>query len=80
MKTVKSSEIKANYLKLIKHASESHEPIHVIGGTLNGVLIAEEDWLAIEETLFLLSIPKMRESIVQGLKTPISKCDTVLNW
>lgn len=65
---------------LIDEAAESHEPIVITGKRSNGVLIAEEDWRAIQETLYLLSIPGMRESIRRGLKTPVEKCVTKLNW
>jgi len=44
------------------------------------VLISEEDWNAIQETLFLLSVPGMRESIREGMDTPVEECDKELEW
>ena len=74
MKAVTTAEAKSNLSALLKEASVSHEPIQIKGRTTRGVLISAEDWSAIQETLYLLSIPGMRESIVAGMKTPIGKC------
>jgi len=74
MTTLTASEARVRMYKLLDEAAESHEPIQIIGKRHNAILIAEEDWRAINETLYLLSIPKMRKSIRQGLKTPLKKC------
>ena len=60
--------------------SYSHEPIQINGRHRSSVLISEEDWRAVQETLYLLSIPGMRESIRKGLKTPLSKTTKTLKW
>jgi len=65
---------------LLSEVSSSHLPIKITGEKANGVLISEDDWRSIEETLYLLSIPKMRESIVKGLKTPVERCSKKLKW
>ena len=75
-----ASEARANLYRLIDQAAESHEPISISGKRANAVLIAESDWNAMQETLYLLSIPGMRKSIRQSLKTPLSKCSPKLNW
>jgi len=80
MRTVTAQELKADFTKILDDTVSSHEPIHITSKKAHGVLISEEDWRAIQETLFLLSIPKMRESIRRGLKTPIDKCATELPW
>jgi prevent-host-death family protein len=80
MKTITVTNARSNLYKLIDEASTSHEPIHITGKRANGVLISEEDWSAIQETLFLLSIPGMRESIRDGLDTPIKECSEELDW
>jgi PHD/YefM family antitoxin component YafN of YafNO toxin-antitoxin module len=64
----------------LDEAAASHEPIQITGRRSNAVLIAEEDWRSIQETLYLVSIPGMRESIRKGLKTPLKKCARKLNW
>jgi len=80
MTTLTASEARAKLYKLLDKTAESHKPIQITGKRHNAVLIAEDDWRAIEETLYLLSIPGMRESIQKGLKTPLKKCDKSLKW
>jgi len=58
----------------------THQPIVLAGTHHQGVLISQQDWQAIQETLYLLSIPNMRESIKEGLPTPIEECEENLNW
>jgi PHD/YefM family antitoxin component YafN of YafNO toxin-antitoxin module len=65
---------------LINEVSNSHQPILITGEQLNAVLISEEDWSAIQETLYLLSVPGMRESIKEGLQTPLEECSKELKW
>lgn len=66
--------------KLLDDAACSHEPIQITGKRSNAVLISESDWRAIQETLYLVSIPGMRDSIRLGLTTPIAECDKDLDW
>jgi len=80
MPTLTASEARAKLYKLLDKAAESHEPIEITGKRHNAVLISEDDWRAIQETLFLLSIPGMRESIRKGLKTPLNKCSEKMAW
>ena len=60
--------------------TETHQSIMITGKKGNAVLIAEEDWRAISETLNLMSIPKMVESIKEGMKTPVSECSEEIDW
>jgi prevent-host-death family protein len=78
MKTV--SAARANLSRLLAESEKSHEPVHILGKKNTGVLISFDDWRAIEETLYLLSIPKMHESVRRGLKTPARKCSPELPW
>ena len=80
MATVTASEGRARLYRLIDEAAESHEPVRITGKRHNAVLISEEDWESIQETLYLLSIPGMRESIKEGLGTPVEACDEALDW
>jgi len=80
MKTITATNARSNLYKLIDETSLGHEPIYITGKRSNAVLIAEEDWRAIQETLFLLSIPGMRESIREGLETPIEECSEDIEW
>lgn len=80
MPTLTISEARARLYRLIDEAAASHEPIRITGKRNNAVLISEEDWSAIQESLYLLSIPGMRESIRTGLETPIEECKQELDW
>lgn len=80
MTTLTASEARANLYRLMDQAAQSHRPILISGKRSNAVLVAEEDWAAIQETLFLLSIPGMRESIKAGMAEPIGSCATELDW
>ena len=80
MTTLSASEARAKLYKLLDEAASSHEPIQITGKRNNAVLVSEDDWRAIQETLYLLSIPDMRDSIRKGLKTPAEKCSKNLKW
>jgi prevent-host-death family protein len=75
-----ASAARANLFRLLDQAAETHEPVHITGKRNNGVLISEEDWSALQETLYLLSIPGMRQSLRKGMKTPVSRLATKLSW
>ncbi len=80
MSILKATEARANLYNLIDETADSHEPIIITGKRNNAVLISEEDWNAINETLHLVSIPGMRDAIKEGLETDLSKCAKDLNW
>lgn len=80
MRTLTASEARANLYRLMDQAAESHQPIVIAGKPTNAVLISAEDWEAIQEALFLLSIPGMRESIKAGMEEPIEAGSTGLDW
>ena len=80
MTTLNATEARSRLYALIDETSDSHEPILITGKRGNAVLLAEADWKAINETLHLLSIPGMRESIREGLATPLDECDREIDW
>jgi antitoxin YefM len=80
MTTLNVTEARANLYKLIDETSVSHEPVVITGKRGNAVLLAEDDWNAINETLHLLSVPGMRESILEGMQESIDSAATELNW
>ena len=80
MTTVNATEARSKLYRLIDEATQSHEPITITGRRGNAVLIAEQDWNAINETLFLLSIPGMRESIREGMESRLEDCGSDLDW
>ena len=65
---------------MIDETAESHQPIVIMGKRNKAVLVSEEDWSAIQETLYLLFVPGMRESIREGMDTPEDECDEELDW
>ncbi len=75
-----ATEARSKLYSLIDEAASTHQPIVITGKRGNAVLISEEDWNAISETLHLMSIPGMAESIKEGMKTPVSECYEELDW
>ena len=80
MTTVDATEARSRLYNLIDEASQTHEPIVITWKRNNAVLLAEEDWNAINETLYLVSNPGMRESIVEGMEIGLEECDKELDW
>jgi antitoxin YefM len=77
---VTASEARANLYRLIDETNESHRPVVIAGKRSSVVLVAAEDWDAIQETLYLLSIPGMRESIRKGMAEPLERSARALKW
>ncbi|HCP31743.1 TPA: type II toxin-antitoxin system prevent-host-death family antitoxin [Candidatus Acetothermia bacterium] len=80
MSSVNATEARSRLYKLLDEVAQSHEPVLITGKRSNAVLVSEEDWRSIQETLHLLSIPGMRESIREGLSTPVNECSDRLDW
>lgn len=64
----------------IDEAAAHHEPVVITGKRNNAILISQEDWEAMQETMFLLNIPGMRESIREDIATPVAECAKELDW
>ena len=80
MKTLTASEARANLYRLLDETATSHQPITISGKRSSAVLVSSDDWNAIQETLYLLSVPGMRDSIVDGMAAPIDDCSEQLDW
>ena len=80
MQTISATEARSKIYQLLDDAAASHEPVQITGKRCNAVLVSEGDWRAIQETLYLSSIPGMRESIISGISTPVAECDDKLDW
>jgi antitoxin YefM len=80
MLTLTATEARARLYKLIDQVAATHTPILITGKRANAFLVSEEDWSAIEETMYLLNIPGMRESIVEGLEAPVEKYLDEVEW
>ncbi len=74
------TDARKNLYKLVNEVSDSHEPVFIKGKHHNAVLLSEEDWRAIQETLVLESIPGLAESVQEGLATPVEECDEDIEW
>ncbi len=80
MATLSASEARKRLYNLVDEVKENHEPVQIVGKRNSAVLVAEEDWRAIQETLHLITIPGMRESIKEGLNTPVEECGEEPDW
>jgi antitoxin YefM len=80
MNILNATEARAKLYRLIDEAAETHEPIVITGKRRNAVLVSEEDWNAISETMYLLAVPGMRESIKEGLNEKLPDCSKELDW
>lgn len=80
MTGITATEARSKLYRLIDETAESHQPIVILGKRNKAVLVAADDWSAIQETLYLVSIPGMRESILEGMDTPVEECDEEPGW
>jgi antitoxin YefM len=80
MPTLSITEARSSLYQLVDNVAISHEPVLITGKRANAVLVSEDDWRAIQETLYLLAIPGMRESILEGMQTPIDECSEEVEW
>lgn len=80
MKVLTLNEAKDDFKKIVEEVALSHNPVQIVSDKNNAILLSEEDWESIQETLYLLSIPEMRKKIKEGMETPIDKCSEALDW
>jgi len=80
MTTVSATEARKRLYALIDEVGQSHKPVQITGKRGNAVLLSEDDWRAIQETLHLVSIPGMRESILEGMATEVSELSSEPLW
>lgn len=80
MTTISATEARRLLYQLLDDVARSHEPVQITGKRGNAVLVSEDDWRAVQETLYLVSIPGMRESILEGMATPAAELEDELDW
>ena len=80
MTILTASKARAKFYRLMDETALTHEPIMITGRRTNAVLVNQEDWEAMQETLHLEAIPGMTVSIQKGLRTPLNKCKKTLKW
>lgn len=80
MTTLTASEARKRLYTLVDEVTQTHDPVQIVGKRSTAFLVAEEDWRAIQETMHLLSVPGMRESIHEGLAMPVEECSEEPGW
>lgn len=80
MTSISTTEARKSLYKLVDEVQKSHEPVQITGKRGNAVLVGEDDWRAVQETLYLVSIPGMRDSIVEGMATPSAELTDEIDW
>jgi antitoxin YefM len=80
MNSMNASEAREKLYRLLDETASDHQPVLITGPRSNAVLVGEEDWNSIQETLHLLSVPGMRESIIEGIATPVDECKKEPGW
>jgi prevent-host-death family protein len=80
MTSITATEARKSLYRLVDEVQESHEPVQIIGKRGSAVLVSEDDWRAVQETLYLVSIPGMRDSILEGMATPVAELEDELDW
>lgn len=80
MSSINITNARKELYKLVQRVNSTHEPVEITGKNSNAVLIGEEDWRSIQETLYLSSIPGMRESIIEGMNTPVEDLSDNPDW
>jgi prevent-host-death family protein len=80
MTSVTTTEARKDLYRLVDQVQDTHEPIQITGKRGNAMLVGEDDWRAVQETLFLVSIPGMRESILEGMAAPVDQLEDQPGW
>jgi len=80
MSALTVTEARKRLYRLVDEVAASHQPVKLVGKRNTAVLLSEDDWRAIQETLYLVNIPGMRKSIIKGLETPVEECDEDPGW
>ena len=82
MSTINITNARKDLYNLVEAVNAYHEPALIVGKKANAVLISEDDWSAIQETLYLDSIPGMTQSILEGAKEPVEDCvsEDMVTW
>ncbi len=80
MSSINITNARKELYKLVQRVNSTHEPVEITGKNSNAILIGEEDWRSIQETLYLSSIPGMRESIIEGMNTPVEDLSDNPDW
>ena len=78
--SVNVTNARKDLYNLVQKVNMTHEPVEITGKDSNAILVGEEDWRSIQETLYLTSIPGMRESIIEGMNAPMEELSDEPGW
>ncbi|MCL4554123.1 MAG: type II toxin-antitoxin system Phd/YefM family antitoxin [Actinobacteria bacterium] len=80
MTSLTATEARKQLYRLVDEVQQSHEPIKITGKRGSAVLVSEDDWRAVQETLYLVSIPGMRDSVIEGMAASADELEDELDW
>lgn len=82
MTTTNITNFRKNAFNYVEQTVKYNEPVNICTKDGNAVLLSEEDYSGIMETLYLVSMPGMREKIMDGMNKPLSDCvdETAVDW
>lgn len=80
MKQVQLKDVQENFEQVLEGVLVSGEPVEILKETGDAILVSEEVWRGMTETLNLMSVPGMRESVRTGMREPIANTKTSLDW
>ncbi len=80
MTSLTATEARKQLYRLVDEVQQSHEPIKITGKRGSAVLVSEDDWRAVQETLYLVSIPGMRDSVIEGMATSADELEDEIDW
>jgi len=80
MTIVNVTNARKNLYKIVEQLNKTCEPVFITSKKGNAVVISEDDWEAVQETLYLTQIPGMKESILQGKSEKLENCSETLDW
>ena len=80
MTSITATEARKSLYRLVDEVQDSHEPVQITGKRGSAVLVSEDDWRSVQETLYLVSIPDMRDSILEGMAAPVDELSGELDW
>ena len=80
MKSMQVTDVEKNLRDLLQQTATLHEPLRITGEDVNGILLSEEDWKTIQETLSLFSRPALQQPILEQMRSPVRRCSEELCW
>lgn len=80
MKSITATQARKGLYRLLDEVAVTSQPVQITSKRASAVLVSQDDWTALNETVQLISIPGMAESIREGMNTPLEECVAELDW